>query len=86
METQVLLLLFPVLTSFQSLTYPDRRMWDLEECGIFNCSSFLVDIAQSPKAFHFLSSNFIWKAKLPFKVKAFMKTVALNIINTNDLF
>lgn len=64
---------------------PDRRLWTLCGSCTFTSRPFLVRVAQFFNSLQFPMSNFNWKGKQPHKIKAFIWTLALNKINTNDL-
>lgn len=83
-EMKDLVTLVPILNRCSFFMIPDTRIWFLKGSEEFSCKSFMYHIG-NPCLLAILLDTFIWKAKIPFKVKAFVWTVVLQRMNANDL-
>lgn len=63
----------------------DKRLWKLENYAKFSTKSSFTHLFQSLNLPSFAVANFIWKSKVPSKIKALMWVVILGKVNTNDM-
>ena len=63
----------------------DARTWVLSSSGVFSIKSFFSTLSFSPYSIPFYPTNFLWKSRVPFKVRAFAWSVVLKKVNTNDM-
>lgn len=76
-ETDDLLTLIPILNRYSIVARPDKRKWILKGPGDF--SYHPSNLSTFPLA------EFIWKSKIPSKMRAYIWAVVSNRANTNDL-
>lgn len=62
----------------------DSRVWNLEGSDQYSCQSFNSYLIQPYVSTPFQFSSFLWQARDPFKIRAFVWTLVFNKLNTND--
>ncbi|KAI5334762.1 hypothetical protein L3X38_024895 [Prunus dulcis] len=65
-------------------TKAGKRIWELEDHGLFSCKSFRAFISANSNTDVFPPFASVWKAKTPPKVKFFMWLIAIGKVNTCD--
>ena len=62
----------------------DSKAWSLSSSGLFIVKSFLLAVSNFSNPVLFLLVKFLWKSKVPSKVKALAWLVVHGKVNTND--
>ena len=60
----------------------DAKGWVLSSLGIFSVKSFFSALDFSLDSIHFYQANFLWKSRVPSKIRVFAWLVALKKVNT----
>ena len=63
----------------------DAKAWVLSSLGAFSVNSFFLALSDFSDFIPFYPANFLWKSKVPSKVRAFAWLVAHKKVNTNDM-
>lgn len=84
-EIEELTSMIDILDSVCLSSNEESRVWKGDSLGTFSTKSFLVCLSSSSQYPIFLIANFLWKIKVPQKVRAFIWTMELGKINTNNM-
>lgn len=60
-------------------------LWKWDSLRMFSIKSFLACLSSPSRCLIFPFANFLWKAKVPHKMRAFTWTMVLGKINTNNM-
>ena len=61
------------------------RIWSLSSVGSFSVKKNFMVLSMLSNPISFILTNFVWKSKVPSKVKAFAWLVVHKKVNTNDM-
>ena len=64
---------------------PHARAWSSTSLGLFSIKTFFMVLSTMLDIVPFSLANFIWKSKVPSKVKTFTWLVAYKKVNTNNI-
>ena len=84
-EIELLQRLMPSLSSMHfSPSVADSRVWSLSSSGLFFVKYFFLALSNFSNPVLFLPTNFLWRSKVPSKVKALAWLVIHGKVDTND--